>query len=154
MGLLRSPGPARIGDPQHAPPRAITGTSTLDAVRETGVIRVGYFEDSLPYAFMNRRGELVGFDVEMALQLARDLGVDAEMVRVDRSVLARGLDRSACDVLMSGVAVTADRALRVQFSSPYLDETVAFIVPDNLAGAFSDWDEHSAPGPAPHRRVE
>jgi proton glutamate symport protein len=140
MGLSRSPGPVRVADRRHAPPRAITATSTLDAVRESGLVRVGYFEDSLPYAFMNRRGELVGFDIEMALELAHDLGVDAEMVLVDRSVLAAGLDRSACDVLMSGVAVTADRALRVQFSSPYLDETVAFIVPDNLAGVFSEWD--------------
>ena len=40
---------------------------------------------------------------------------------------------------MSGVAVTAERALHVQFSSSYLDETVAFVVPDNLASSFSDW---------------
>ena len=57
-----------------------------------GVLRVGYFEDSLPYAFFNRRGELVGFDVEMALQLARDLGVTAELVPVEPTVLDDGLD--------------------------------------------------------------
>ena len=40
---------------------------------------------------------------------------------------------------MSGAVVTADRALRVQFSATYLDETVAFIVPDSRAPAFSEW---------------
>ena len=101
-------------------------------MRDDGVLRVGYFEDSLPYAFLNRRGELVGFDVEMALQLARDLGVRAELVPVDRIVLDSGLDPAVCDLVMSGVAVTADRSVRMQFSASYLDETVAFIVPDNL----------------------
>ncbi len=79
-------------------------------------MRVGYFDDSLPYVFFNVRGELVGFDVEMALQLARDLGVDAEFVPVGRTMLDEGLDPALCDIVMSGVAITADRASSVQFS--------------------------------------
>jgi ABC-type amino acid transport substrate-binding protein len=42
---------------------------------------------------------------------------------------------------MSGVAVTADRALHVQFSQSYLDETVAFIVLDHLVSKFAEWDD-------------
>jgi ABC-type amino acid transport substrate-binding protein len=114
-------------------------TSVLGRLRERGKIRVGFFDDSLPYAFVNQRGELVGFDVEMALQLARDLGVTAEFVRIDRSVLDAGLDSSSCDLVMSGVAVTSDRSLHLRFSSSYLDETVAFLVPDDRLSAFSEW---------------
>jgi Na+/H+-dicarboxylate symporter/ABC-type amino acid transport substrate-binding protein len=116
------------------------GASTaLDRMRDGGVLRVGYFEDSLPYAFFNRRGELVGFDVEMALQLARDLQMEVEFTPVDRTVLKTGLDPDICDLVMSGVAITADRALHVQFSASYIDETVAFIVPDSRMSAFSEW---------------
>ena len=53
---------------------------------------------------------------------------------------------SVCDLVMSGVAVTADRALHVQFSASYLDETVAFVVPDNLRSAFSEWASVRAMG--------
>ena len=63
----------------RAAPRAAAG-SVLDRVRERGRLRVGYFADSLPYAFTNDAGDLVGFDVDMALQLARDLGVQLELV--------------------------------------------------------------------------
>ena len=43
--------------------------------------------------------------------------------------------------------MTADRSLRVQFSASYLDETVAFIVPDNrMASAFSEWSSVRAMG--------
>jgi Na+/H+-dicarboxylate symporter/ABC-type amino acid transport substrate-binding protein len=113
--------------------------SAFDRMRQGGVLRVGYFEDSLPYAFFNQRGELVGFDVEMALRLARDLQMEIEFTPVDRTVLQTGLDPEICDLVMSGVAITADRALHVQFSASYLDETVAFIVPDSRMSAFTEW---------------
>ena len=140
MGMLRDRGTALVFKNQEvAPPLPPATSSVLDRVRRRGVLRVGYFEDSLPYVFFNSRGELVGFDVEMALQLARDLGVSAELVPVDRKILGAALDPQACDIVMSGAAVTADRAISVQFSTPYLDETIAFIVPDHLAVAFSEW---------------
>jgi Na+/H+-dicarboxylate symporter/ABC-type amino acid transport substrate-binding protein len=139
MRLLRDRGDVFVHRRHHAPLMPAVTTSILDRVRDNGVLHVGYFEDSLPYAFVNDRGELVGFDIEMALQLARDLGVRAEFVPVDRSVLEKGFDATVCDVIMSGVAVTADRPLHVQLTASYLDETIAFIVPDNRAAVFSEW---------------
>jgi Na+/H+-dicarboxylate symporter/ABC-type amino acid transport substrate-binding protein len=140
MQLSRDRGEARVFDaPDHAPSMPAVTTSVLDRVRERGVLRVGYFDDSLPYAFVNQRGDLVGFDVEMALQLARDLGVELELVRIDRATLEAGLDPSVCDLVMSGAAISADRAGRLLYSSSYLDETIAFVVPDHLARRFSEW---------------
>ena len=94
-------------------PLAPVTSSVLDRVLQRGFVRVGYFEDSLPYAFFNDRGELVGFDVEMALQLAHDLGVGPELVPISRAALDVALDASACDLVMSGAVVTADRAVHL-----------------------------------------
>jgi Na+/H+-dicarboxylate symporter/ABC-type amino acid transport substrate-binding protein len=146
MGMLRDRGTASILSGNGITPMPPVTTTVLDRVHRRGVLRVGYFEDSLPYVFVNQRGETVGFDVEMALQLARDLGVTAELVEVSRSVLDSGLDSSVCDIVMSGVAMTADRALHVRFSAAYLDETVAFVVPDHLVTAFSDWSSVKSMG--------
>jgi ABC-type amino acid transport substrate-binding protein len=121
--------------------------SILERVRERKSLRIGYFDDSLPYVFSNRDGDLVGFDVDMARALAADLRVEPEFVRLDRSVLESGLDPDACDILMSGVALSADRALRLQYSSSYLDETVAFIVPDHRRRQFAEWSSVRAMGP-------
>ena len=49
---------------------------------------LGYTPDNLPFAFRNGRGELVGFDIEMAHRLAADLEVDLELVPVDSEKLA------------------------------------------------------------------
>ncbi|HEX8030610.1 MAG TPA: cation:dicarboxylase symporter family transporter [Vicinamibacterales bacterium] len=135
-----------FGPGNPAPPLpAVTG-SILDRVRSRGVVRVGYLTDSLPYAFFNTNQDLVGFDVEMAMQLARDLGVTAEFVLVDRAVFTTGLDPSVCDLLMSGAPVTPDRSLNVLFSASYLDETVAFIVPDHHTTEFAEWESVRALG--------
>ena len=81
---------------------------------------------------------------------ARDLGATAELIPVPRTVLDSGLDSDTCDLVMSGVAVTADRSLHVRFSSSYLDETIAFVVPDNRVSTFSEWSRVRA---APHLRL-
>jgi Na+/H+-dicarboxylate symporter len=147
MRPVRDRGPASIFLPgQDVPPIPPVTRTVLDRVRDRGRLRVGYFEDSLPYAFINRRGELVGFDVEMAMQLARDLGVKAELIPVNRSVLDAGLDASVCDLVMSGVVVAAERSMAVRFSAPYLDETIAFVVPDHMVAAFSSWSSIRAMG--------
>jgi len=147
MEFRRNRGQAHVyaaGEP--APILPPITTSVLDRVRQRHALRVGYFDDSLPYAFTNGRGALVGFDVEMALQLARDLGVSLELVPIGRAIFERGLESSKCDLVMSGAVITASRVMHVLFSASYLDETVAFVVPDHLAAAFSDWSSIRAMG--------
>jgi Na+/H+-dicarboxylate symporter/ABC-type amino acid transport substrate-binding protein len=129
-----------------APLPPLTG-SLVDRVRARRALRVGYFNDSLPYTFTNRSQDLVGFDVEMAQQLARDVGVRLEMIEVPRTIFETGLDPSLCDIIMSGVAVTAERALHVRYSAAYLDETLAFVVLDYRRAEFASWSDVRAAGP-------
>ena len=139
MQVLRDRGPVRVYTTPAPPLPPLTG-SLLDRVRQRRMLRVGYLPDSLPYAFTNTAGDLVGFDVEMAMQLARDVGVELELVPANRTLFQDGLDTAACDLVMSGTAVTAERAARVLFSTPYIDETLAFVVPDHRRAEFASWN--------------
>ena len=105
-------------------------TSILAQIRKRGVIRVGYFSDSLPYAFHNQSGELVGFDIEMANTLANELHVSVEFVRIERDKSAKSLREGLVDIIMSGYAVTIERMADMIFSKPYAEETLAFVVKD------------------------
>lgn len=62
------------------PDPLLPGQSLLERIRRRDAIRVGYNEDKLPFAYFNGSGHLVGFDVNMAHALARDLGVRIEFV--------------------------------------------------------------------------
>jgi ABC-type amino acid transport substrate-binding protein len=96
--------------------------------------------DRMPFAFQNREGRLVGLDVEMARALAADLDVDVQFFPTDWSSLAGQLASGAGDIAMAGVAVTPDRATGTLFSTPYLDETLAFVTRDQLRDSFRSWD--------------
>jgi Na+/H+-dicarboxylate symporter/ABC-type amino acid transport substrate-binding protein len=113
------------------------GASVLDAARARGYLKVGFIGSQPPYSFFNDRGDLVGFDVEMANVLARELGLGLEFVPVPRERITEILDDGFCDLVMGGVVVTTDRARVMAFSPPYMDETLAFIVPDSRRVEFS-----------------
>jgi Na+/H+-dicarboxylate symporter len=114
--------------------------STLERIRERGTLRVGYVVDGLPFAFFNGRDELVGYDVDLVYRLAHDLGVKLELAPVERERLLEGLQSQCCDLIIGGIAVTAQRAEQWVFSSSYMDETLAFIVPDYRRDEFADWE--------------
>jgi ABC-type amino acid transport substrate-binding protein len=141
MRPLMTPGNARfvkqadLADTTEKPARSL-----IDTIKKRGMLRVGVFADRLPFVFLNGEGGLVGFDVEMAHLLARDLGVKVEFVEVeDLSALPRLLATGRLDLAMTGMVVTPERAGEVLFSEPYLDETFAFLVKDYLREEFSDW---------------
>jgi ABC-type amino acid transport substrate-binding protein len=139
MGLLRVPAePAVIlrEVPEPLTPPA-AGSSLLAAIRERRLVRVGYVEGQAPYSFFNSRGELVGFDVEMAYALASDLGVALELAPVPKERLAFALEDGRYDLVMGGVFMVTRRVGQLDFSPPYVDETLAFVVRDHRRAEFS-----------------
>jgi Na+/H+-dicarboxylate symporter len=136
MHLLREPKAARIQEASSASPQRAPGKSLLQEIRERGFLRVGYIKDRMPYAFTNEQGQLVGFDIEMAYDLAHVLGGDLEFVPIALDRMVEQVNAGACDILVSGIAVTPDRAARMSLSTSYRDETLALIVPDSLRKEF------------------
>ena len=128
--VLKTPPPVEPPD----------GRPVLQSIQARGVLRVGYMTDSLPFAFFNESGDLVGLDVELAHRLAAELGVGLEFRPVERARLPERLSDGYCDLVMGGVAVTTLRASALLFSSSYLDETLAFAVPDHSRTAFATWE--------------
>ncbi len=110
----------------------------LAVILERGSIRAGVPPDTLPFAFVNRDGELVGFDIELLHDLVRDLNVTLEFVHVGRATRMELLDSGSIDILVGGIAVTPDKVLYGTFSDTYLDQTAAFLVPDHRRREFTD----------------
>ena len=140
MHLLHQPVEAVV----HRTPLAATTEERgprLDVIRRRGVLSVGYLDDSLPYAFFNAAGDLVGLDVELAHRLASELQVRLEFVAINRDRLVEAVENGECDLVMSGVVVTTVRASQLVFSEAYVDETLAFIVLDDRRTDFMSWEQ-------------
>ncbi len=96
--------------------------SGLERVRRTGVLRWGAdMQGGEPYVFEDAEhpGRIVGFEVELADAIARELGVRAEHVQQDWSNLVPALDRGTFDIAMNGLEVTPARAGTVGLTRPY-----------------------------------
>ncbi|MDB4946297.1 MAG: Amino acid transporter binding protein and permease protein [Labilithrix sp.] len=102
-------------------PRAAAPTG-LARIRAAGVLRWGAdVQGGEPYVYDDPKqpGHLVGFEVELAAALARELGVRAELVQNDWANLVPSLERGTFDVVLNGLEVTEARAGRVLFTRPY-----------------------------------
>jgi ABC-type amino acid transport substrate-binding protein len=139
MNLLHQPAAATVYRNASSDPAVPDARPILERLRQRGVLRVGYTADALPFAFFNSRGDLVGFDIELAHRLASELSVRLEFVPLDRGRMEEQLNAGYCDIVMSGVAVTTLRAATLLFSNSYLDETFALVVPDYAREQFSSW---------------
>jgi ABC-type amino acid transport substrate-binding protein len=123
-------------DPAEA--RPVPG-QRLREVQRRGLLRVGYFSDGMPWAFVNAKGELVGHDVEAAHRFATQLGLGLEFVPVKRAdpALSRALDEGVVDVIMTGMTATLARAERMSLSHPYAQEHMGFLAHDHDRDRFS-----------------
>jgi len=122
------------------PERDIASRGRLPVIDERGTLRVGYLADSLPFAFRNEAGSVVGFDVEMAHHLAGDLGVDLELVQVRRKQINELFTSGQIDIVMSGIAITPGRIRQWNFGHSPLDMTLGFLVEDHRRNEFRSYE--------------
>ena len=118
--------PVLRGTATSAMPNLPPATGTLDVVRRRGVLRVGV-STFVPWAMNSKGGELIGFEVDVAKQLAEDLGVKAEFVQGAYPNLIDDLLSDRFDLIVSGLSITPARALVVNFSIPVSESDVRLV---------------------------
>jgi len=116
------------------------GEDHLDRIHARGVVRVGFRPEALPWCYRNVRGELVGFDVDMAHRLATDLDVAIEFVPVDAGRLEEHLAEDHVDIVMAGLPGLLSVVERMTVSHPYLDLHLALLVRDYRRHDFRSMD--------------
>jgi polar amino acid transport system substrate-binding protein len=92
--------------------------SKVDEILKRGVLKVG-LDIFVPWAFKDKDGNLVGFEVDVATKLAEDMGVEIEFVPTEWSGIIPALLTDKFDVIIGGMGSTTERALKVNFTEPY-----------------------------------
>jgi len=118
--------------------------SRLDVINERGIIRIGYFSNSLPYSFRNNKAELVGYDMQIIHKLTQDLDLKIEFSHIkqkgeDIKMLADG----RVDIVIGGTAITPKSALNFTYSKAYTHHTAGVIVADKFRDEFSTMEKIS-----------
>lgn len=114
--------------------------SRFEAIEKRGSLRVGYLEQALPFAYLRSIDELVGFDVDMMLMLANDLGVGVAFVSLSHEEITDSLNSGRVDIVVGGLFATPDRALDTALSEPYMDASLSLVVRDHRRREFKSWE--------------
>ena len=97
-----------------------------------------------PFEYYDEEGAVVGFDIDIAEGFADVLGAELEVVQTSFEGIQSGvaLDASSCDLAISGMTITEERAGNMLFSEPYLDDNLGLLVAgDSGLGSLEDIDD-------------
>lgn len=113
--------------------------STLEGIFERGVLRVGFNAGYMPFEMVSKRtghrekhiiagderrpgqsASFIGFDIDIAREMAKDLGVNFMPVNTKWPSIIAALHAGRFDIIISGMSVTPERKRRVEFAEPYM----------------------------------
>lgn len=100
----------------------------LESVKNKGNVVVAMEGTWAPWTYHDEKGDLVGFDVEVAKEIGKILGVEVLFVEGEWDGLLEGLSAGRYDMMVNGVEETEERGKKFDFSIPYAYMKTALIV--------------------------
>ena len=113
---------------QETPQAAAEATPAPVAITR---IVVGLDDNFPPMGFRDEKNELVGFDIDMAREAAKRLGVEVEFKPIDWSAKEAELSAQRVDVLWNGLTITEERKKNIDFTAPYMENHQIVVVAAN-----------------------
>ncbi len=123
--VLLAAGAAALALPAllASPAQAITPAE----IKARGKIIVGIQGDNPPWGFVTSAGKQDGLDADIATLFAKELGVQVEFVPLEVNNRIPALTTGRVDVLFATMAMLPERAKAVQFSKPYVANTIVLV---------------------------
>ena len=103
-----------------------------DAVKR-GTLRVGMDPTYMPFEMTNKRGEIIGFEVDLLKAMAKAMGVKLELVSTSYDGIIPALLTDKFDMIGSGMTLTQERNLRLNFSEPFIVVGQTLLIRKELA---------------------
>ena len=98
--------------------QALSSESVIETIKKRGVIKIG-LSLFIPWSMRDKNGELIGYELDVGRKLAKDMGVDVEFIPTSWDGIIPALVAGKFDAIISGMSVTAQRNLTINFTSPY-----------------------------------
>ncbi len=123
--------------------QSIAAESVIETIKQRGAIRIG-LSTFTPWSMRARNGELIGFEPDVGRKLAADMGVDVEFMPTAWDGIIPALLAGKFDVIISGMSVTPQRNLTVNFTNAYAYSGMTILANRQLTEGFELEDLNSA----------
>ena len=108
--------------------------STLNTILQRGELRVGMEPGYMPFEMKDKKGRIIGYDVDIAKNMAKAMGVKLKLVPTSWDGIIAGLLTNKYDIIMSGMTITQQRNLKVNFADPYVVVGQTILLRKDLEG--------------------
>lgn len=106
---------------------ADTNNSSVSAIKKRGTIKVAVFGDLPPYGWVNKAGTRKGYDIALAKQIGKDLGVKVKYVQVNADSRVDALNSNKVDIVLANFTVTDERKQVIDFANPYMKVAIGVV---------------------------
>lgn len=111
-----------------------------DAVKR-GTLRVGMDPTYMPFEMTNKRGEIIGFEVDLLKAMSKAMGVKLELVSTSYDGIIPALLTGKFDMIGSGMTLTQERNLRINFSEPFIVVGQTLLIRKDLEGKIKSYKD-------------
>ena len=98
--------------------QSLSSESVIETIKKRGVIKIG-LSLFVPWSMRDKNGDLIGYELDVGRKLAADMGVDVEFIPTAWDGIIPALVAGKFDAIISGMSVTAQRNLTINFTDPY-----------------------------------
>ena len=102
--------------------------TSLQEVMDNGYIVLGLDDTFAPMGFRDENNEIVGFDVDLAKEVAQRLGVELRLQPIEWDSKVLELQSGNIDMIWNGLTITEERKENINFSKPYFNDRQVIIV--------------------------
>ncbi len=94
--------------------------STLNKIIQRGELQVCLEPGYMPFEMKDKKGRIIGYDVDMAKKMAKEMGVKLKLLPTAWDGIIAALVTEKCDIIMSGMTISQQRNLKINFADPYV----------------------------------
>lgn len=109
------------GGGEETPAEEPAEDTSLQAVLDKGYFVLGLDDSFPPMGFRDEAGEIVGFDIDLAKEVAARMGIELQVQPISWDAKTMELNNGNIDVIWNGLTITEERKLEMGFSKPYLN---------------------------------
>ncbi len=134
--------------PQSAEAPKTAAKSMIERVKEKKELVVGTAPGYYPFEMIDKQGNIIGFDVDIANKIAEALGAKARLERYGFDGLIPALQTGKVDIVIAGMTITPKRALAVSFTNPYYATGQTLLVSKKNNPGVKSWKDLDMKGKA------
>jgi polar amino acid transport system substrate-binding protein len=105
----------------------------IEKIKEKGEITIGTSPDYPPFESIDDNGNVVGFDIDLAKEIAGELGVKPKFVSMGFDSIITAVKNGQVDIGMSSFSVNEERKMSIDFSKPYISTAQVILVKEDSA---------------------